>query len=125
MNYFFLAKPKLSHFIQNQWVQSSWYNLEIWGLELDKEALEILWATLFACLRICDTTKSVLLIKRLLHWDMRSPNSFWGMLVVARASDIALQSVSNQTLCIPFDMATLIASNKSMVSASRIVVEEW
>jgi len=29
--HFFLAKPKLSHFIQNQWVQSSWYNIKNMG----------------------------------------------------------------------------------------------
>ena len=41
--YIFLAKAKLSHFIQNQRVQSNWYNIKtIWGLDLDKETPKIL-----------------------------------------------------------------------------------
>ena len=35
-----------------------------------------------------------------------------------------LQFFSNKTMCIEFDMATWIASNKSMVSASRTLTDE-
>jgi len=40
------------------------------------------------------------------------------------ASDRVLQFVSNKTTCISFDMATLIASNKFMISASKTVADE-
>jgi len=49
---FFLANPNLVHFIHNQRVQSSWYNIENRELCCDREALVMMWSTLFTCLLI-------------------------------------------------------------------------
>lgn len=96
------------------------------GLGLDSDALAILWATPFACLLIYGTTKSGLSGKRLLHWITRSPNSLLGVKLELMASYARIfESVSNSTTCIPFEIATLIASSKPRDSASKIVADEW
>jgi len=45
--------------------------------------------------------------------------------VLARELDKDLRFVSNKTTCIPFDIDTLKAYSKSMVSASRMEAKKW
>jgi len=96
------------------------YPLQGW----DSDVLAILWATLFACFLTYDTTKLGLLSSKLLHWVTRSPNSLMGVVVMERASNKILESVSNTTSHIPCEIATLIASRRPNDPTSKIVADE-
>jgi len=88
------------------------------------DALTIVWATLLACLLTNDITWSGLLDNSLRHWDTRLSNSLMGTTWDVRASTRDLQSVSNNTICIPFDIVVFIDSSKAINLAYRTVANE-